>query len=607
LEEGAPAGEQWVENPYTHEGENPFYTFDLNVNVISAIIIKEIRSTSHDININFTDQSTATIELNEEEIYSANKDFILQYRLSGDQIESGLLLFEGEEENFFLAMIQPPKHVKTENIPPREYIFIVDVSGSMYGFPLDISKKLLKDLIGNLRPEDKFNVLLFAGGSRVLSENSLPATRNNIDKAINLIDNEKGGGGTEILPAVQRALAMEGTEDFARSFIIVTDGYVTVEREVFDMIRKNLGNANFFSFGIGSSVNRYIIEGIADAGMGIPFIITDPSEASAKAKDFREYVQHPVLTNIDIDFKGFQVYDVEPASVPDVLAERPVIIYGKYRGNPTGEIVLTGSTANTNYKETLNVTKVNRSKENKALMYLWAREKIKVLDDYAYIDPTDNRNDNEVTKLGLKYNLLTRFTSFIAIDSQVRNEGGDQTTINQPLPMPEGVSDYAVGGVAAYGSGRGINRRSNNKGILKGAINKVFGASGDGNAAPAYENESFEEDLSLDKEDNSIYTIVEVSPEFFKNGAKLEEFLRNNLQYPWQARTQKTEGTVLVKFVVEKDGSVSDIELVQSIGQGCDEEAIRLIELTDKLWNPGKQNGNAVRVEIEVPVRFYLE
>jgi hypothetical protein len=153
-------------------------------------------------------------------------------------------------------------------IPGREYIFIVDVSGSMHGFPLEISKKLMANLIGNLRPTDRFNVLLFSGGSSVMAEESLPATQDNIARAILLIDRQRGGGGTELLPALKRVLSMKKAENASRTIVIATDGYVTVEEEVFDLIRNNLGNANLFAFGIGTAVNRHIIEGMAHVGMG---------------------------------------------------------------------------------------------------------------------------------------------------------------------------------------------------------------------------------------------------------------------------------------------------------------------------------------------------
>jgi Ca-activated chloride channel family protein len=174
----------------------------------TGVPVKEVSCTSHKVAVNYDNPSIATVRLDQAESYGGNRDYIMEYRLDGRQIESGLLLYEGEKEKFFLLMMQPPEKVTTTQIPKREYIFIVDVSGSMHGFPLDISKTFLKDLISSLRPSDTFNVLLFAGGSTVLSEKSLPASPENISKAITLIERQQGGGGTELLPALKRALAL---------------------------------------------------------------------------------------------------------------------------------------------------------------------------------------------------------------------------------------------------------------------------------------------------------------------------------------------------------------------------------------------------------------
>lgn len=449
--ETAPASEHWVQNPYLHQGEAPAYTFGITVNIAAGMALQKIASPSHKVDIRYAGNTSAAVTLDKSESSRGNRDYILKYRLAGGQIESGLLLSQGEKENFFLLMLQPPRRVKPEQITGREYIFIVDVSGSMYGYPLDISKKLLKDLIGSLRPTDTFNVLLFAGGNSVLSEHALPATQENITRAITVIERQQGGGGTELLPALKQALALPRSENVSRSVIIATDGYVSVEAEVFDLIRNNLGNANVFAFGIGTSVNRHLIEGMARAGMGEPFVITKPDEAPARAEAFRALVQSPVLTRIETDFGGFEVYDVEPSSVPDVLADRPVIIFGKWRGKPRGTITIKGISGEGEYQDTVDVSAAGPSLTNGALRYLWARHRIAMLADYNLLQPDDERI-KEVTELGLEYNLLTNYTSFVAVDTEIRDKGGKSTTVKQPLPLPEGVSDYAVGGIAPASS-----------------------------------------------------------------------------------------------------------------------------------------------------------
>jgi len=443
----AKASERWVANPYFHQGESPSYTFDMRVHIRAGLPVRRIVCASHPVDIGYRGKTEAVVSLDPAAAAGGNRDFILRYRLAGDRIESGLLLHAGETENFFLLMLQPPSRVAPEQIPGREYIFVVDVSGSMHGFPLDISKKLLSDLIGGLRPQDRFNVLLFAGGSTLLSERSLPATPANIAAADRLITRQRGGGGTELLPALQRALALPHAEGVSRSMVIVTDGYVTVEEAAFDLVRSRLGEANLFAFGIGSSVNRHLIEGLARVGMGEPFVITRPAAAPAEAEAFRHMIQSPVLTDIELDIDGFDAYDVAPQSFGDLFAERPVLVFGKWRGQPQGTITVRGTTGERAYRRTIPVAAVGHSKSNAALRYLWARHRIRLLADYNRLR-ADDRRIAEVTQLGLTYNLLTDYTSFVAIDSMVRSADGQPTTVTQPLPLPQGVSDLAVGGEA---------------------------------------------------------------------------------------------------------------------------------------------------------------
>jgi Ca-activated chloride channel family protein len=404
-------------------------------------------SPSHKVNISYQDKNSASIKLDAGERGGGNRDFILRYSLQGATVDSGLLLFEGEKENFFLLTVEPPKRPSPRDIPSREYLFVLDVSGSMYGFPLDTAKTLIKRLVSGLKPSDHFNVLLFAGDSKVLNDRPLPATAENVRNAVSFIEEQRGGGGTEILPALKRALGMPKSENCSRSIVVITDGYVNVEKETFDLIRKNLGRANLFAFGIGSSVNRYLIEGMARAGTGEHFIVTDTSDASRESERFRRYIDSPLLTNVKVDFGGFDVYAMDPPSVPDLFGERPIMIIGKWRGDaPKATIKITGTNGNGRYEKRIEPDMVRTSKKHAALKYLWARHRIATLGDYEMLGHSDERKQ-EITNLGLTYSLLTEFTSFVAVDrEETPNPGGKSKRVKQPLPLPQGVSNYAVGG-----------------------------------------------------------------------------------------------------------------------------------------------------------------
>ncbi len=436
--------DKFVNTPYQRKGEQPASSLHLGLHIAAGMPISQLMCVSHQISPEWEGHNAARMTLDEANAFQGNRDFILRYRLTGNKMQSGLLLYQGQDENFFLYMAQPPDRVAEAAIPPREYIFVVDVSGSMEGFPINTAKRLLKELIENLRPTDYFNVLLFSGDSTLLSPRSLRATPENFDLAANLMAKQRGSGGTELLAALQQAMNTPHERGVARSVVVITDGYVSGEGDVFDYIRENLGKSNVFSFGIGTSVNRFLIDGMAKAGGGEPFVITDESEAKETADRFREYIQSPLLTNVEVVADGFSVYDVEPGHLPDLLAKRPIIVFGKWRGPATGHITITGHNGEGDYSDSFDVASVQPDEGNSALRYLWARSRIAELSDYGAENIPDDRVKT-ITDLGLKYNLLTRYTSFIAIREKIVNPNGDAKDVNQPLPLPVGVSELAVG------------------------------------------------------------------------------------------------------------------------------------------------------------------
>lgn len=437
--------DNFVASPYQKQGEAPLSTFDLNVHVAAGMPIQEITSPSHKIAVGYENLADADVRLDSAETRSDNRDFILRYRLAGDKVQSGLLLSRSDAGNYFLTMMEPPRRVSPEQIPPREYLFVIDVSGSMAGFPLETTKSLMRGLLVNLKEKDLFNVLFFAGDAQVLAEQPVAASRDNIDRAMKMIGNLSGGGATELLPALERGLALPRTPGVSRSVVIVTDGYICVEKQAFDLIRRLRGDANVFTFGIGSSVNRHLIEGLARAGFGEPFVVTGPEEAAAASDRFRKYIETPVLTDIRVSFPSFGAYEVSPVTVPDLFAARPVAIHGKWRGALQGEIVITGRAGGEWYRWTAKPAEHAASGRNAALEFLWARQRIAELDDDIQLDADDTRIA-EVTRLGLEHGLLTQYTSFVAVDEIVRRDSeGRLVTVEQPLPLPAGVENTAVG------------------------------------------------------------------------------------------------------------------------------------------------------------------
>ncbi|MBC7863145.1 MAG: TonB family protein [Bacteroidia bacterium] len=463
--------EKWVGTPYTQAKVKPTYLFDIKAKINGSVPLAELNCTSHDVDINYEGATVAQLGLKKTDKFRGNKDFILHYRLTGNKVQEGVLLYEGGDENYFLMMMQPPKTVTAKDLPGREYIFILDVSGSQNGFPLEISKELMKNIFTNLKKDDKFNVLVFEGYAGFMSDSSLVASPENINKAITFVNGQRGSGATNLMAALKKAMTFPRTTNYSRTFAIATDGFVSFEKDAFTYIKSNLGDANFFTFGIGSSINRFIIEGMAHAGMAEPMFVTKQNEASATAEKFRKYISNPVLTNIKVTYDGFNAYDIVPVNVPDVFAMRPIIVFGKYKGTPSGTIKVSGITAAGNYSASMDISSAKAEKENIALRYLWARQKIR---EYDFAGKIGNKVKEEIKKLGLEYGLLTDYTSFVAVDDEIRNKTGKADSVVQPLPLPEGVSNLALGTNGVAGNTTKTNRytpAATSVGTTNGAAN----------------------------------------------------------------------------------------------------------------------------------------
>ena len=446
---GRPS-EPWTATAHLAPGDKPHATFGLNLQLAAGVPIARLGCSTHAVKISSTspDRAALTLDPAADPSIHANRDVIVTYRLAGDAVHAGLLTSPGHDggEGYFLAMIQPPARVEPAAIPPRDYVFIVDVSGSMNGFPLQTTKQLLTDLIAALRPTDTFNVVLFAGSAATLAPSPVPATPDHLARAIVLLERQQAGGGTNLLPALQTGLALPRPEGpLARTFVVVTDGYVAVEAEAFDLVRRHLDRASVFAFGIGSSVNRHLIEGLARAGQGEPFIVTSADDAAASAARFRAMIESPVLTGVRIAFEGVQAADVTPSPVPDVFAQRPVVVFGRWSGASTGRLRLTGAGGAGVFDTALDFATATSLQGSRALELLWARAQIRALEDDELEGPNTERV-SAITRLGLKHGLLTKHTSFVAVDEVVRNPAGAPLPVKQPVPLPQGVTAAAVGG-----------------------------------------------------------------------------------------------------------------------------------------------------------------
>lgn len=401
---------------------------EINLSITSALPVKDIVSKHHKVEVQEFNNKT---EL--KTIFTiSKKPFIVEYNLRGDSFSSGLQLYEEGNEKFFMLTIQPPKSPNIKTLIPREYIFIVDVSGSMNGFPTETSKKMMAELLYQLQTKDRFNIIQFAGGQTSLFDESMPVNNNSLDQAFAFIEMPDGSGGTEILPALEKALKSKKTTGYNRSIIVITDGLVDVDKEAFDLVRQNLGNSNLFSFGVYDhyGVNENIIRGLARIGQTDPLLINNDSDITEMVNMFIDYVSYPLLADIEIDYGSLAPKELTNNNYGDIYTDRPLIISGKWEGDISKPIKVSGNTINGGFIQEIKVIHTN----NLAVKYLWAKDKLEMLNFYDGITGSTDELQNEITSIGLKYNLLTEYTSFVAVDEVIRNTSGlpQKTSENAP-------------------------------------------------------------------------------------------------------------------------------------------------------------------------------
>jgi len=449
---GVDAGQnRWMASPPLPEGQAAPYSFALKAHLETGVPIKELSSPSH--HIVKTSSGPTSTDVTMDDAAGGNRDFVLRYRLSGDRIESGVLLSPPDARDqgtgTFAVMMEPPRAPKRAELPPREYLFLLDVSGSMNGFPLDTAKELMRKLLPQLRAIDSFDVALFSGAAYVLNPaGSVAATPNNVKQALESIERQQGGGGTELMGGLEMTYRIPKRDPgVSRTVVVVTDGFVGVEAQAFRFVREHLREANLFAFGIGSSVNRGLIEGLARAGLGEPFVVLNTGEAAGQAERLRKLIEEPVLTHISVTFKSLDTSEVSPTAIPDLLSRRPLIVLGQYRGAPQGTVTITGlAGGHTPFRQEIALSQGQVRAENAPLRALWARRWVTLLEDEHHLTPQAALAEG-ITQLGLHYHLLTPFTSFVAVDSEVANGTGALKEVTQPLPLPEGVSQSALGQV----------------------------------------------------------------------------------------------------------------------------------------------------------------
>lgn len=605
--DGNAHSEAFVDNGFVTGARSKVET-RVDLTIRSPIGVRGVGSPTHALAPVFAspDEGHVSIRSSSDDVV-ADRDVILRWRLASDEVQTGVLLYRDRDsgEHTFMVVGEAPGEVPEGLSPPRDVVFVLDVSGSMSGFPLENGKHLLRELLAELRPQDTFNLLFFAGGSAVLSETgSLSATSANLRRAREMLDEMQTGGGTELLSALQKVFALPRGEvdgvTRSRAIVVLTDGMISAERAAFRLVHEHLRDATLFAFGIHANVNRHLIEGLADAGRTEPFVVVDEAQAKKAVDHFRTIAARPALTNVRLSFEGFDANDLEPAAPMDLYPGRPLMVLGRFSGPASGTVIVTGDGVDGPYRREIPIEDHLERREHAPLATLWARERVaRLVDRHIDRDVPDEATLKEVEALGLRHRLLTERTSFVVVDPQQRNVGGDLAVVAQPAVMPRDMGgSMGIGGLmgasfSSFGAG-GLGARGTGAG--GGGLGGFSSGTGRGSAG-----------LS-GKADRDI-TMTTGQPVIM--GSLDREVVRRvvrthtaQVRYCYERRLVANPGLagqLSLRFVIGADGQVKQVT-VQNDGLG-DADVASCLTARAKTWQFPKPAGGGI-VIVTYPFRF---
>jgi Ca-activated chloride channel family protein len=469
---------------------------DISVALDAGVRIKDVRSRAHSVKAQYDDDQ-AFIELRKSET-RLDRDFALSWSIE-DQGSQAVLQLQPEADGmgYFTLSLHPPP-LDSATIPPRELIFVVDTSGSMQGEPMQTAQATMHKFLNDMAPEDAFQVVRFSNNASSLGEGLLAATPQNIANGLDYVDAMEGGGGTEMTAGIRAALGMPGDAHRMRMVMFLTDGYIGNESDILALLEDQVGSARLFSLGIGSSVNRFLLDGMARVGRGAVTYVDNGESPDAVVDRFYEQIGHPAMTDVEIDWGAMQVVDVVPKQIPDLFVGRPVVAFGRYHGALPSRVKVRGRVGGESVELSAPVRVAARHGRADGIGSLWARNQIEELELSLLNEPSTRRRDRvnrEILDLSLEHGVLTELTAFLAVDAGsggIEVEQGNEIT--QAVDQVEGMAwETRSGYVPQPGSDDGLGLAGTGRGgggTGQGSIGlgntSLIGKGGGGGAGSQY-------------------------------------------------------------------------------------------------------------------------
>ncbi|MGX5172984.1 marine proteobacterial sortase target protein [Aliikangiella sp. IMCC44653] len=446
----------------------------LDINLDAGFEMAEVSSPSHQITKQQLTQTTYLIRLNGD--YQADRDFILNWKPQSQNYPKAAVFQEQLDQSDYLSiMLLPPSQSEASQSLPREVSFVIDTSGSMGGESIRQAKQALLYALSTLSRNDYFNIIEFNSDFSELFNGSKQATPSNIALAQRFVINLSAGGGTNMFKPVASALQSSVSEKLVKQVVFLTDGAISNEAELFSMIKAHIGHARLFPVGIGSAPNEFFMRRAAQFGRGKATFIASIAESKEKLENLFKHISRPLLTNLQVHWPDNLTVEMWPHKIPDLHSGDPLWIKAKvvrseanglseqanYTVRVSGDLPTQQWEANLAITPTLSGNTATRLANNSGLASksgiakLWAREKIAALMNAASHGKVSAKTRQLITELGIDYQLVTRFTSLVAVEKQPSRAAGEGVSPAAiPSLAPKGSLRYPRTGISLWASPR---------------------------------------------------------------------------------------------------------------------------------------------------------
>lgn len=444
-------------------GVRSSHDIGLAVELDAGVPLGDIASSSHRIAIERVPgaPNRARVQIAPDDTIP-NKDFVLRYQVAGAAPAFGALAYRGDpgKDGSFVLVAQPPAAAAPAQITPREIVFVLDTSSSMRGAPLAKAKDVVRAVLARLRPDDTFQIVRFDDRASALGASPVANRPRNIELTLGWLDALDAGGATEMTAGIAAALAVPHDPRRLRIVAFLTDGYVGNEDDVVRRIADRAGEARLFAFGVGTAVNRYLLEEVAAAGRGAAQFVRPDEPTAAVVAAFEQRIDAPVLTDVAIDWGGLAVSDVTPRALPDLFVGQPVAVSGHYAHGGQASVTIRGKQAGRDVRFAVPVVLPERADDHPAVATVWARERIAEL-SRRLVRKADPEIERQIIELSIASRVLTQLTAFVAVDRSRVTAGGKPVRVAVPVEVPDAVAGIAAGarsfgyGASGYGVGGG--------------------------------------------------------------------------------------------------------------------------------------------------------